>query len=399
MNEKSLKEGKMKRNILFQIIAFSIIFLTACSGGGDGGAPSTGTVSVALTDATTTDFKAIYITIEEVAVHKDGGGWKVISTPSKTYNLLELVNGVREELGLATLATGHYTQMRLVLKNKPDDSLNVLSQKHLYGNYFIDTNDNIVELKVPSGYQTGIKIVKGFDINANETTELVLDFDATRSIVMAGSSGTWLLKPTIKVMETKDYCIISGKAGEEGVLISAQIYNGSSSTEEGKVQIEAATVSDENGNYKLFVAPGTYTLVGYKDGRTTFVKSTKVVTAAGSTYTENFTLSSSLMGTLAGGPITILDASLGLEQYSTFSIRQDKTVSGNAEQIEVKSFNVANGGLFIVADNTAVPLPVGDYEAIISTFDYLTGSGRKEIKEAPITIGAAATTDIGPITY
>jgi hypothetical protein len=388
----------MKRSILFQIFAFSIIILTACGGGGDGGGPSsTGTVSVALTDATTTDYKAIYITIEEVAVHKDGGNWSVIATPNKTYNLLELVNGVREELGLATLTTGHYTQMRLILKNRPDNSLNVLSERHLYGNYFIDTDDNIVELKVPSGYQTGIKIVKGFDINANETTELVLDFDATRSIVMAGSSGTWLLKPTIKMMETKDYCIISGNAGEEGVLVSAQVYNASSSTEEGKVQIEAATVSDENGGYKLFVAPGSYTLVGYKDERATFVKSTKVVTTAGNTYTANFTLSSSLMGTLVGGAVTILDA--GLEQYSTFSIRQDKIVSGNAEQIEVKSFNVANGGSFTIANNTAVPLPIGGYEAIISTYDTLTGSGRKEITEAPITIVAGATTNIGPITY
>jgi hypothetical protein len=391
----------MKRTILLQIIAASMMFIAACGGGGDGSGPSTstGTVSVALTDATTTDYKAIYITIEEVAVHKDGGNWTVIATPKKTYNLLELVNGVREELGLATLTTGHYTQMRLILKNNPDNSLNVLSERHRYGNYFIDMDDNIVELKVPSGFQTGIKIVKGFDINANETTELVLDFDATRSIVMAGSSGTWLLKPTIKMMETKDYCIISGNTGgEEGVLVSAQIYNASSSTEEGKVQIEAATVSDENGDYKLFVAPGTYTLVGYKDEHAPFVKSTKVATLAGNTYTENFTLSSASMGTLIGGPVTIVNPA-SLEQYSTLSIRKSATFSGNAEKVEVKSFNVADGGSFTVADNTAVRLPVGEYEAIISTYDTLTGSGRKETTEAPITINAGVTTDIGPVTY
>jgi hypothetical protein len=37
-----------------------------------------------------------------------------------------------------------------------------------------------------------------------------LDFDASRSIVKAGSSGKWLLKPTIKVLDTEEYSVISG---------------------------------------------------------------------------------------------------------------------------------------------------------------------------------------------
>jgi hypothetical protein len=375
----------MKRNILFQIVAMSLMFLAACGGGGgDGGSGSTGTINVALTDASTTDYQAIYVTIRQVEVHKDGGGgWDIVSTPNKTYNLLDLVNGVREELGLATLATGHYTQMRLILTDTPDGSLNILSVKHPYGNYFIDDNDQSIELKVPSGFQTGIKIVRGFDINANETTELVLDFDATRSIVMAGSSGMWLLKPTIKMMETKDYCIISGNAGQAGVLVSAQTYNSAAALVEDKVQIEAATVSDASGAYKLFVAPGSFTLVGYKDGYAPYFINTKVVTVAGNTYTKNLTLSSASKGTLIGGPVSIAGASA--EQYATISIRQDAKVSGVDEQIEVKSLNVANGGSF------TTNLPVGSYDAVIST------SGKTTVVEESIPIGAVATTDIGNI--
>jgi hypothetical protein len=373
------------------------MFLAACGGGGGGSSSSTdssstttstGTINVALTDASTTDYQAIYVTVKQVEVHKDGGeSWDVISSPNKTYNLLELVNGVREELALATLTSGHYTQMRLILADTPDDSLNIRSIKHPYGNYFIDSSGVSNELKVPSGYQTGIKIVKGFDINANETTELILDFDATRSIVKAGKNGKWLLKPTIKMLATKECSIIVGNAGAEGILVSAQIYDSSAAAEE-KVQIQAATVSDASGNYKLFLEPGSYTLVGYKDGYSTYYKNTKVVTTSGNTFTENFSLVSAQTGTLSSGTISISGADS--EQYSTISIRQEATVSGNVEQIEVKSLNVADGGTF----STSLPvLSVGNYTLVISSY----GKTTQEITLISITSGL--TTDLGDITF
>lgn len=384
----------MKSRIGFQILAMSFILLAACGGGGGGSSSSTdgssttsstGAINVTLTDASTTDYQAIYVTVKQVEVHKDGGeSWDVISTPNKTYNLLELVNGVREELALATLTAGHYTQMRLILTDTPDDSLNIRSVKHPYGNYFIDSSGVSNELKVPSGYQTGIKIVKGFDINANETTELILDFDATRSIVKAGKSGKWLLKPTIKMLATKECSIIAGNAGAANILISAQIYDSSAAAEE-QVQIQAATVSDVNGDYKLFLEPGSYTLVGYKDGYSTYYKNTKVVTTSGNTVTENFSLVSTPTGTLSSGTVSISGADS--EQYSTISIRQAATVNGNSEQIEVKSLNVANGG-----EITDIDLPVGDYTAVISTYG-------KTAKEITFSITSGLTTDLGDITF
>jgi Domain of unknown function (DUF4382) len=374
----------MKRNVLFQIIAISLFFLAACGGGGDS-APSTGTVSVAVTDATTTEYDAIYVTIGQVAVQKsDGSSWEVISEPNKTYNLLELVNGVIEELGIKTLSTGHYTQMRLILIDDPDNSINILGQLHAYGNYFIAKNSSSqTELKVPSGFQTGIKIVKGFDINANQTTELILDFDAARSIVMAGNSGTWLLKPTIKVMETREYGIISGNAGQGGVLVSAQTYDASALLA-GQVQIAASTVSEINGDYRLLVAPGFYTLVGYKDGFQLYCSDEKVESVAGEeANVDSFALvaSSPNIGTLTGGTVSIS----GPEQYVTISVRQAVTVEGTQEQIEVKSLNLAEGGSF------TTNLPFGTYTAVISLPD------GAEAYEVPFTLGASYT--IGAIVF
>lgn len=382
----------MKTNRFFSclLLCITVLLLPGCGGGGGGGdggtvAPATGTLGVGLTDAATTDFQAIYITVAEVAVHRDGGGdWDVVSSPNKTYNLLDLVNGVREELGLATLLAGHYTQMRLILSDKPDDSLNILSHKHPFGNYFIDQSGQSHELKIPSGFQSGIKIVKGFDINANQTTELVLDFDAAKSIIEPGTNGKWLLKPTIKILNTTEYSIIEGSAGASGVLVSAQVYTGAAPNLEDQVTVEAVTVTDTTGHYKLFVEPGDYTVVGYKDGFTPFHTGTKIHATAGTVFSVNFTLTAAASTGSVTGTVTISQADQ--EQYATISIRQSATVGGTTEQIEIKSLNVANGGTFTTG------LPVGSYTAVISTF------GKTAIAQT-FSVAPSATTNLGSVSF
>ena len=69
-------------------------------------------------------------------------------------------------LGVADLPTGTYTQMRLILADTPDDSENILGDPHPYANYLITSADEAIELKVPSGFQTGIKLVHSFDVES-----------------------------------------------------------------------------------------------------------------------------------------------------------------------------------------------------------------------------------------
>jgi hypothetical protein len=381
----------MKGKLLAPLAIICLMLLVSCGGGGGSGgeAASTGTLSTSLTDAPLTDYDAVavYITVSQVAAHKEGGDWQIVSSPNKTYNLLALINGVRQELGVAVLPAGHYTQVRLILSSdRSDSSLNILSRAHPYPNYFIDGSGESHELKVPSGFQSGIKIVKGFNVTTNQTTDLVLDFDAMRSIVQARNSGKWLLKPTIKVVNTVECAIVEGNAGQAGVLVSAQLYNSSTTVPEDKVQVRAATVSDAGGNYKLFVEPGSYTLVGYKEGYAPYYKQQKIVTTAGSTKVgENFSLTPASAGTLAGGPVNIPGADQ--DQYATISVRQAATVSAQNEQIEVKSANVAN------LDILGTSLPVGSYTAVISTF------GKTTISKPPFTIAAGVSMNISPIDF
>lgn len=371
---------KLNTLLLCLLFAFS---LGACGGGGssDGGGGSsdgggTGTLSTSLVDASTDQYEAVYVTIARVEVHHDGdGSWETVAEPNKTYNLLDLVNGVRAELGIATLPSGRYTQMRLIIGETAEDGgLNMFSELHPYANYIIDLDDVEHELKVPGGTKTGLKIVNGFDINENETTELILDFDAMRSVVITGN-GKYLLKPTVKVLKVDGGAIVSGTVYESGAdalpgaLVTAQSYNSVSSDEKDEVVIEAGTLTsdivDHEGEYKLFLAPGDYNLVAFQDGH--LPDCAEVSLGAYNTATIDFDLEAidEKPGDIYG---VVSIAGADANQYATIDFRQALTCIDAAESVEVtvKSVNIANE-----ADYT-VSLPAGDYRLVASSFGNVT---------------------------
>ena len=110
-------------------ILIAVLFI-GCGGGGGGsssGGGGVGTLSLSLTDGPSPAYKAVYVTITEVQVHQPGTNennqrnWYSVDMPRTpmTVNLLDLVNGVREDLGLVDLEAGAYTQMRLIIGQAP----------------------------------------------------------------------------------------------------------------------------------------------------------------------------------------------------------------------------------------------------------------------------------------
>jgi hypothetical protein len=358
-------------NFLLSLLVACLISTIAGCGGGSSES-GTGTLSLSLKDAPVQNtYQAVYVTISTVQVQKENStDWTTVASPNATYNLLSLVNGIMESLGIEALSTGHYTQIRLFLGASPDNTKNILGNDHPYPNYMIDENNNALELKVPSGYQTGIKLVSGFDIEAGLTRDLVLDFDAQKSIVIAGNSGNILLKPTIKVIGTVNNPVVTGTVfetdgttGIEGVSVTAQIYNPAATDPKDKVTINAGTITDASGNYKLIPDDaGPYNIVAYKDGY--LPEYLPLTTALNNTYSgQNMDLGIAAQTINITGSVSIPSGTS--ESSVTISYRLNK----DGTQIEVASENILNGGSI----NIMLPMqPIWTYDIVVSSDGFTT---------------------------
>jgi len=386
---------KMNNVKLFlgMFLSLGLLMLAACGGSSSSGTAAPGTLSLQMVDATTPDFKAIYVTIDRVDVHSEGGAWTTVATPQKTYNLLELVNGVQETLGEKELAPGNYTQMRLLLSKAPDEGLNLLGEEHDFANYFITQSDEIHELMVPSGLQTGIKLVNTFTIASNEETQLILDFDAARSVVVAGSSGKHILKPTIKVVSSA--ATVQGRVVEDGTevplpgtRISAHAID-SAVTQAATLSSDedANTLEEEAGHYALFLNPGDYQLVAFRtpmDEQGYAAACRQISLAADQRLAgQNFFLEPADFNTLSG-EVTVAAPVEG--QYVVLSLRQEAPAPCSGT-VELASIQIEDG-LY------EIDLPVGTYQLIATLLDVNSEPvGDPQVIE-DVSITTEATTEL-----
>jgi hypothetical protein len=247
------------------VLAGGMLAVLAACGGGGGGSAGEGTLRVALTDNPACGYDEVVVTVREVRVHQNDAadndaGWQSIPVdPPLTIDLLDYTNGALLDLGQTQLPAGRYTKLRLVLS----PNTGVLADR----NWIVLSSGPAVRipLKTPSGQQSGLKINTSLDVQAGGLTDIVIDFDACRSVVMAGNSGQYLLKPVLRTLprvETGVVGEVSIAAANAGASISLQ-QNG---------EVRRATVADANGNFRLQpVEPGEYALVVVTPGMATAV--------------------------------------------------------------------------------------------------------------------------------
>jgi len=220
----------------FVLLIFSMI-ITGCGTGTDGG---TGTMTVEMTDAPIDSADAVNVYIERVEVQNpDSSGWITLNEPQQEYNLLDLVNGATEVIGTKELPAGDYSQIRLVLSNN-GHSVVVDGEEHA--------------MKVPSGAQTGIKLNIDAEIQSDIEYVVLLDFDASRSVVKAGQSGQYLLKPVIRA---KEKAITGNIAGTVNPAEAEPVVYALADSD-----TLASTIADtSSGDFKLIgLEDGTYTV-------------------------------------------------------------------------------------------------------------------------------------------
>lgn len=309
---------KLLQSLRLALGGLLVAGLAACGGGGGGGAGN-GTLRLALTDAPACGYDAVNVTIEKVRVHKSGsagdadGGWaEIVLNPARRVNLLDLTNGVLDELGQTPLPAGKYTQLRLVLT--ANSGSNPLANSVV----FTDTKAEVA-LKTPSGQQSGLKTNIDIDIAPNRLADFVLDFDACKSVVYAGTSGQYLLKPVLTMIPR----YISGVSG----FVNTSVVNGTTtvSLQQGGVIIKSATPRSDGTFLLQPVAPGSYTLVLTGSGRATAVVTsvpvvTDTVTALNTSATAlnpAVSATGTVNGTVNGTAPLVLDTLVRAQQILT----------------------------------------------------------------------------------
>jgi len=247
--------------------------LVACGGGS--GASGEGTLKLAMTDSPACGFDHVYVTVNKIRIHTSAtagdndSGWRevLVPSPQKT-DLLGLTNGALQELGSLPLPAGRYSQVRLVLSDTAMANSLVLSS----------APDSEIALTTPSGQQSGYKLQAHFDVVANQVADMVLDFDACKSIVRAGNSGQYNLKPVVAVTKR----LTTQIEGHVDPAIASSVVV---STRDPDNQMRA-TVPDSSGKFVLAYLPEntSYTVVVSGTGRTTAaITGVPVSTAIGST--------------------------------------------------------------------------------------------------------------------
>ena len=242
------------------------LMISACSDNDGGSAP--GVLTVSLTDGPACGFDEVNVTVSNVRVHQSGsadakgGGWADITlNPPRKINLLDLndptqPNYALESLGETPLAAGHYTQLRLGLVSNTGN-------QPLANSVVLSGTNTEIALDTPSGIQTGIKLIHQFEVGPGQRTDLLLDFDACKSIVQTGST-TYKLQPVIKVIPTA----LNGINGFldktlPNVIVSAQ--------QTGEI-VRKTVMNTQTGEFFLgHLDPGTYDVVITSDNHATAV--------------------------------------------------------------------------------------------------------------------------------
>jgi len=194
----------MKRKILFIVCA--LISLSVFQSCDDNKVADTSRIQLKLIDEEG-DYEEVNIEIIDILYNssEDQEGW-ISFTPEGGYpikvDLTELIAGNSVLLADEIIPSGMLKQIRLVLSNN-----NTLLLKD---------ETSLIPLDTPSAQQSGLKLKLDTELEPGFSYNFILDWDVHKSIVKAGNSGKYILKPTIRVNTEVNSGSISGKViGED----------------------------------------------------------------------------------------------------------------------------------------------------------------------------------------
>lgn len=210
-----------------------------------------------LVDAPDDTYLEVWVEIVDVQYNRndDDSGWTSFDgypkSPGDKVDLLSLTAGSSHILTDQDIESGMLSKVRLILGN--DNWIKVEEQP------------DPIDLKTPSAQQSGLKLHLNTELVAGYSYTFVLDWNVQKSIVKAGNSGNYNLKPVIRVIAEANSGTILGRIAdileeEDGAepmpIDGATIYvfpNDSYLLEE---EITSTVSSNEEDSEGLFMVQG-----------------------------------------------------------------------------------------------------------------------------------------------
>jgi hypothetical protein len=240
-----------KRGLFFILCSIGVILFFGSCSKNDKSTGTSGRLQVSLTDGPDPSVKEVWVDIQQIEILMGDTSKPIILNGSHPgmYNLLDFSDGKDTLLADATIPPGTISQIRLILGDN---------------NYIITKDDVKIPLKTPSAQESGLKVQVHQEVSGGILYRLTLDFNAGMSIVKAGNSGNYLLKPVLRIIS-----LIPSGGDIFGVVIpdSAKTFvfaiqgldtiaSTSTDTTSGKFLFKDIPA----GNYSLFFLPSDTTL-------------------------------------------------------------------------------------------------------------------------------------------
>jgi hypothetical protein len=177
-------------------IAAACAALIAGCGGGDGGgeAASTGRLSIGITDAPVDGATAVVVKFTAIELKPAGGSViNIPLDPAPSLDLLELAGGSsRDLLSDREVPAGQYEWIRLLID----------AQQNTPSSYIDLADGQRFPLYVPSGSESGLKLIRGFDVAVGSASDFTIDFDLRKSVIAPpGQSPNYILKPVLRLVD------------------------------------------------------------------------------------------------------------------------------------------------------------------------------------------------------
>lgn len=261
----------MSASRILKLIAASaaVAFAVAGCGGGDSSAGMS-SMKLSVGDAPVDTAEKVVVLFNGVELVPDSGSpVDIMFDAPKSIDLLNDSGTASAQLFDQPVPPGSYGQIRLMVLADGDPS----------HSYITLTDGTMHGLLVPSGAETGLKLVSGFSVPSSGVADYAIDFDLRKAITCPpGQAPACILKPALRLVDNTTVGNIQGTVDASlvvaGCTPGVYLYNGTVTTPEDMNSTAPATdmnqplaskapVLAQSGGYYYqftFLSPGTYSV-------------------------------------------------------------------------------------------------------------------------------------------